>query len=90
MTRHPISANGAIGITLDLRELTFMESMGLRAVLMAKKLTDSDGCEFSIIPGRPNVQGLFEVTALLDVLPWTDDAARMTVDGARTPPEARS
>jgi anti-anti-sigma factor len=69
-----VSADGTTGITLDLSGLTFMDSTGLRAVLLAKDLTDHRGCDLSIIPGPPSVQRVFELAALLDVLPWTDAA----------------
>ena len=33
---------------------------------------------FSIVPGPPNVQRVFEIAALLGVLPWTDAAAAIS------------
>src|SRR4030081_1670032 len=67
-----VSADGTTGLTLDLSRLTFMDSTGLRVVLLAKDLTDHRSCDFSIIPGPPSVQRIFEFAALLDVLPWID------------------
>jgi anti-anti-sigma factor len=69
-----VCADGTTGLTLDLSELTFIDSTGLRAVLLAKDLTDHRGLRFSIVPGPQKIQRVFEVAGLLDVLPWTDAA----------------
>jgi anti-sigma B factor antagonist len=65
-----VSQDGSTAITLDLSRLTFMDSTGLRAVLFAKELADRHGRAFSLVPGPPEIQRLFEITALLDVLPF--------------------
>jgi anti-anti-sigma factor len=70
-----ISGDSASAIRLDLSRLTFMDSTGLRTVLLAKELCDSHGLELSLVPGPPRVQRLFEVTALLRVLPFEGDGA---------------
>jgi len=57
-------------ITLDLSEVLFMDSTGLRAVLAGHKLCMQEGYEFNLIPGPPAVQRLFELTGLLDSLPF--------------------
>jgi anti-sigma B factor antagonist len=57
-------------ITLDLSKLTFMGSTGLRTVLLAKELCEQHGCEFLLIPGPRNIQRLFELTGLMDALPF--------------------
>jgi anti-anti-sigma factor len=67
---------GASHLTLDLSELTFLDLRGLRMVLFAKELCDWDGCDFRLVPGPPSVQRVFELTDLLDVLPFESDAAR--------------
>jgi stage II sporulation protein AA (anti-sigma F factor antagonist) len=70
-----ISGDSASALRLDLSELTFMDSTGLRTILLAKELCDSHGFELSLVPGPPKVQRLFEVTALLRVLPFEGDGA---------------
>jgi anti-anti-sigma factor len=85
-----VSANGTTAMTLDLSRLTFMDSTGLRAVLLAKEVSDSHGCELSIVPGPPGIQRIFELTALLDVLPWTDAAAATSEDERPHRQEAKS
>jgi anti-anti-sigma factor len=59
-------------LVLDLRELLFIDSTGLRAILKARELCVASGCEFFLVPGPPAVQRLFELTGLLDRLPFLD------------------
>jgi anti-anti-sigma factor len=63
-------------LVLDLSRLTFIDLRSLRMVLFAKELCDWDGCDFRLVPGPPCVQRVFELTDLLDVLPFEADAAR--------------
>jgi anti-sigma B factor antagonist len=65
--------DGTSGVTLDLSGLTFMDSTGLYMVLFGRELTERHGCDFSLIPGSPKIQHVFELTALLDVLPFQTD-----------------
>ncbi|MCW2969794.1 MAG: anti-sigma-factor antagonist [Solirubrobacterales bacterium] len=69
-----LCAGEITAMTVDLSETTFIDSSGLRAILLGKELTDEQGHGFSIIPGPPNVQRLFELTALLDVLPFESES----------------
>ncbi|HWG07892.1 MAG TPA: STAS domain-containing protein [Solirubrobacteraceae bacterium] len=68
---------GARVVTLDLRELTFIDSAGLGAVLFARKECARLAVEFRIIPGRPATQRIFELLGLRDELDLepADDAA---------------
>jgi anti-sigma B factor antagonist len=63
-------ADDAGELTLDLSELTFMDSTGLNVVLFAQQLCHVKRAEFALIPGPPQVQRLFEVTGLIDHLPF--------------------
>jgi anti-anti-sigma factor len=83
-----VSADGTTGLTLDLSRLTFMDSTGLRVVLLAKDLTDHRSCEFLIIPGPPSVQRIFEFAALLDALPWVDVVDVISLEDRRKANEA--
>lgn len=62
-------------ITLDLSGLTFMDCCGLRSILSVGKACEKPACDFRLIPGQPQVQMLFELTDLLDVLPFEAEAA---------------
>jgi anti-sigma B factor antagonist len=57
-------------ITLDLSGLTFMDCCGLRSILSLGKTCEQRAYDFRVIPGQPQVQRLFELTELLDVLPF--------------------
>lgn len=67
---HRICTDDADSIVLDLSKLTFMDSTGLRAILLAEELCEKHRCRFILIPGPPQVQRLFEVTGLLGRLPF--------------------
>jgi anti-anti-sigma factor len=57
-------------LVLDLREVTFMDSTGLRIVVGLHRQAGDDGFAFAVIPGPPEVQRVFELTGLLDALPF--------------------
>jgi anti-anti-sigma factor len=70
MILEQLCADGIGGITLDLRHLTFMGSTGLRLILLTRDVCAYHGYEFFLIPGSESVQHLFEITGLLDALPF--------------------
>lgn len=72
---HRLCTPDSAEVALDLSGLTFMDSTGLRSVLLAKELCDRNGCGFSLTQGPPQIERLFEVTGLLDLLPFRDDEA---------------
>ena len=61
---------GTTAITLDLSELMFIDSTGLAAIIFAGRLCEKHGYGFSLIQGPRAVQRLFELTGLIDVLPF--------------------
>jgi anti-anti-sigma factor len=64
---------GALEIELDLRGLTFIDSQGLRAILAARETCVGHRAEYFLIPGdHPAQRRLFEVTGMLDLLPWRE------------------
>jgi anti-anti-sigma factor len=56
-------------LVLDLRQVVFMDSSGLRTVLAAWDACREDGREFFLIPDRGACRRLFEITGVLDDLP---------------------
>jgi anti-anti-sigma factor len=73
------------GITLDLRGLTFIDSTGLAAIVHASNLCDTNGYDFALIRGADSTQRLFELTGLIDVLPFregSDHDDHSAMDGA--------
>ncbi|HEY4810001.1 MAG TPA: STAS domain-containing protein [Solirubrobacteraceae bacterium] len=59
-------------ITLDLRNLTFIDSSGLHALVAGHQLCRTRGHELKVIPGPASVQRLFELTGMNDIFPFGD------------------
>ena len=62
-------AEGASDLVLDIGGLTFIDNTGLRGILTIRELCQRHGAEFGVTLGQKNVQRLFEVTGLDNVLP---------------------
>jgi anti-anti-sigma factor len=64
-------------VVLDLSAVTFMDTSGLRLVLEEDKRAAARGGGFSIIPGPPSVQRIFELSGVADRLPFApaDDSS---------------
>jgi anti-anti-sigma factor len=61
----------ASAIELDLHEVSFIDSTGIRAVLAAKSLCGEQGVEFLLVPSRHQApRRTFELAGVLDLLPW--------------------
>lgn len=67
-------------IVLDLRELDFMDSTGLRVVVSADARARERGRRLVVVRGRDAVQRLFRITRLDERLDMVDDPA-----GAQAP-----
>lgn len=77
------AAGAAISaLTLDLSGLIFIDSTGLAEIILTGQLCDRDGYEFALVPGPRAVQRLFELTGLVDALPFVEAAAEVSLDGA--------
>jgi anti-sigma B factor antagonist len=59
---------GAAMVVLDLDALQFVDSTGLRVILMAHERSRERGQEFAITPGSPQVQRLLSITSVTDHL----------------------
>jgi anti-sigma B factor antagonist len=57
-------------LVLDLGDVTFMDSTGLHGVLTAKSLCARYGCELVLTRGSSQVQRLFELSGVIDELPF--------------------
>ena len=62
-------------IVLDLSELEFIDSMGIHFVVTAHQAAEADGREFRIVRGGPEVDRVFKLVGLSDVLPFEDAAS---------------
>jgi anti-anti-sigma factor len=63
-----LCAGGATEIVLDLSELSFVDSAGLRAIVSARAMCEQHDCSLVLVHPRAQVKRLFELTGLLDRL----------------------
>jgi anti-sigma B factor antagonist len=61
---------GVTGITLDLRELTYIDSIGVAVIVFRCGHCTRRGHDFTLISGSPLVQGAFERAGVIDSLPF--------------------
>jgi anti-sigma B factor antagonist len=61
-----LRAAGWENIVLDVRELTFIDSMGLSLLLDAERAARQGDARFAIVDGSPAVARLLEVVGLSD------------------------
>jgi anti-sigma B factor antagonist len=60
-------------VVLDMRGLEFMDSSGLRLVVMADMRAREAGRRFSLIRGGETVHRVFEITRMSERLDFVDD-----------------
>jgi anti-anti-sigma factor len=61
---------GAQELVLDLSQLEFIDSSGLKAILSCTAMCEERRCDVTLVPGSGSVQRVFELTRLLDRLPF--------------------
>lgn len=64
---------GAGTIVLDLRGLEFMDSSGLRLVVLADMRAREAGRRFALVRGGETVHRVFEITRMSERLDFVDD-----------------
>lgn len=69
-----LCAKGVTAITLDLRQLTYIDSIGVAVISFRCGLCQRQGFGFSLVPGPRFVQRAFEQAGVLGLLPFDDDA----------------
>jgi anti-anti-sigma factor len=62
-------------VVLDLREVRFIDSTGLRVVITADERARQGGWRFSIVRGPEAVQRVFRITRLEERLDFVDDGS---------------
>ncbi|MGZ4247481.1 MAG: STAS domain-containing protein [Solirubrobacteraceae bacterium] len=62
---------GFARIVIDLRDLEFMDSTGLHALITAHGRAKQENWELTLIPGPRQVQHIFAITGTIDLLPFT-------------------
>lgn len=81
-----LSTHETRAVTLDLSKLVFIDSTGLAAIVLASKICENNGYRFALIPGSSAVQRLFELTGLIDVLPFRQPAHERRADASSIAP----
>jgi anti-anti-sigma factor len=66
---------GVAEVALDLRALDFLDSSGLRAVLLAAQLLGENDRRLVLVPGPSPVQRIFELTRTTEQLEFIDAAS---------------
>jgi len=59
-------------VVLDLRGLDFIDSTGLRAIVVAATDAERDGGRFALVAGSEPVMRVFDVTRMRERLPFVD------------------
>lgn len=70
--------DGADALVIDLQNVSFMDSTGLKVIFAARNAVEERGRRFAITPGSPQIQRLFALTRLdehLRVIDSPDAAA---------------
>ena len=57
-------------VTLDLSGLRFIDTSGLRLVLETAEASRRKGFAFTVLPGIPAVQRLFDVAGVTELVPF--------------------
>jgi anti-sigma B factor antagonist len=58
-------------VVLDLRELEFIDSSGLRTLLTARREADEAGKAFSLVAGHRGLERTLEIAGVHKVFSWT-------------------
>ncbi|MFI4977780.1 MAG: STAS domain-containing protein [Solirubrobacterales bacterium] len=64
---------GVTGITLDLRQLTYIDLTGVAVIAFRCGLCQKRGYDFALIPGSRFIHRVFERAGVTDLLPFQQD-----------------
>ena len=64
-------------LVIDLRELTFLDSTGLRLVINADQRARDEGRRLAVVRGPESVQRVFSITRVDERLEIVDDDAQL-------------
>jgi anti-anti-sigma factor len=68
---------GVEAAVLDLSALEFIDSSGLRAVVMAAQRAAGEGLRFALVRGGEPVHRVFEITRMSERLTWVSGAGEL-------------
>jgi anti-sigma B factor antagonist len=72
---------GVEGIVLDLSGVSFMDSSGLRAVMVADRRASGEGLRFALVRGGEPVHRVFDITRMTERLKWVASAGELRGGG---------
>ena len=75
-----VEGNGPPVLALDLSQLSFLDSTGLRCVVRADERAKESGRRFVVVKGPEAVQRVFTITRLDERLDLVDDLSAVQVD----------
>ena len=81
-----VEQGGSRTIVLDLRDLRFIDSSGLHALVRAYRRSETDGHRLLLVGANPSARRLFEMTGtefLLEATGTAEPFGRFTGDGSR-------
>lgn len=67
-----VEGSDALSIVLDLSALEFIDSTGVRLIIQADARSRADSHRLALLRGPRAVQRVFELTGILDRLPFAD------------------
>ena len=67
--------DGVVHVIADMRQVDFLDSSGLRSILTVKALCEERSCRFSMTHGSGQAERLFELTRLVERLPFRKSGA---------------
>jgi anti-sigma B factor antagonist len=65
-------------IVLDLRDVSFMDSSGLRLIAVASRRAEERGARLALVPGGEQVMRVFEITRMRERLDFVDAPEEVT------------
>ena len=68
-------------VVLDLRDLDFMDSTGLRMVALASRSLSAAGRRLVLVRGRETIHRVFAITGMEEHLAFVDDPSSLDGDG---------
>lgn len=69
---------GVTSITLDLRELTYIDSIGVAVIAFRCGLCKRRGYDFAVIPGSRLIHRTFEQAGVTNLLPFEEEGVSTT------------
>jgi anti-sigma B factor antagonist len=72
----PMCSNGAVNVVFDINGLEFLDSAGMRAILLCREHLAERNCKLALTRGTASVERLLEIAGLQDVLDRHEDEGR--------------